>query len=300
MRQLGFDFLTSPERKAAEATRHSSHPKPATPASRSTTTVREPVDQDERGTPATPSAPSATAGAASEPPRGRHGAAFDLGERLTRLMGTRVEVVATDNKRVMLSSRVKPGRLQLRLHHMFLDADDEVVEAIARYLKRKSRRDGATIDAYIAANYHRIDERPRRRLRLRPQGRVHDLRAILDELRPLFEEDMSGLRITWGRKPTTRRGQRSLQLGAYSARDALIRIHPVLDQNWVPRWYVATVVFHEMLHHALPAQEVGGARRHHTRKFRQRERAYVDHAAARAWEEANLPRLLASIRTLPR
>ena len=37
-------------------------------------------------------------------------------------------------------------------------------------------------------------------------------------------------------------------MGSYSVEDRLIRIHPTLDRPDVPRYYVAWIVYHEMLH----------------------------------------------------
>lgn len=281
MKQLGFDF-----------------------AARAEPSGQSPAPEPKRA----PTAPAARPPAWLPPAAGerlvtmrrRQERTYVLRSRLRELMGTRIELFVTDNKRRMISSKPKRGYLEVRLHHMFLEAGDDVVETLARYLSHRGRADGELIDAFIAAHKHLIDEGPRQRLRLQPQGRVYDLSELLDELRPSFPEDMSALRITWGRYPTARRRQRSLQLGAYTARDALIRIHRVLDQAWVPRWYVASVVFHEMLHHAMPAKTVGGKRRHHSKEFRERERRFAHYEAACAWEEANLPRLLASIKRLPR
>ncbi len=83
-----------------------------------------------------------------------------------------------------------------------------------------------------------------------------------------------------------------MKTGVYVQDARLIRIHPTLDRPAVPEFYVAAVVFHEMLHQAVPARELGGRRIVHGADFRRRERAYPDHARAKAWEEKNLPLLL--------
>jgi len=57
---------------------------------------------------------------------------------------------------------------------------------------------------------------------------------------------------------------------------------------------VAAVVFHEMLHQAVPARDGNGRRVVHGREFRARERAYPDHARALAWERRNIGLLLSS------
>ncbi|MBC7171656.1 MAG: hypothetical protein H5U40_04480, partial [Polyangiaceae bacterium] len=98
--------------------------------------------------------------------------------------------------------------------------------------------------------------------------------------------------ITWGRRGRRRGKKRSIQLGTYLADERLIRIHPVLDQAWIPRFYVETVVFHELLHHDMPCVVKNGRRCFHTKEFRDRERAFPHFALAEQWEKVHLPRLL--------
>ena len=52
------------------------------------------------------------------------------------------------------------------------------------------------------------------------------------------------------------------------------------------------VVFHEMLHHEMPAVVQNGRRHYHTAAFRKRERTFEYHAAAEQWQKENLWRLL--------
>ncbi len=103
------------------------------------------------------------------------------------------------------------------------------------------------------------------------------------------------VRIGWGRSGALP-GRTSIRAGVYLHTARAIRIHPALDREDVPEFYVASVVFHEMLHQVVPPAERGGRRSIHGREFRRRERAYVDHARAAAWERENVHRLLASPR----
>jgi hypothetical protein len=107
-------------------------------------------------------------------------------------------------------------------------------------------------------------------------------------------EDLAPVDITWGRKaqPARRRRRRTIQLGTNLPEERLIRIHPVHDQPWVPRFYLEAVVFHELLHHAMPAVVRNGRHCYHTAAFRKRERAFMHHEREIAWERANLDRLL--------
>lgn len=219
--------------------------------------------------------------------------------RLAEAVGEPVRVAFTDNKRTMLSARRHEGRLNVRLHHMFLTADDTVISAVGAYLQRGDRRASKTIDQYIEVNRAVIDATRRRRVRIRTSGEHHELESLMNGLIERhfgggFAGGKNDVRITWGRRVRGGRHRRSIQLGTYLPDDHLIRIHPVLDQAWVPRFYVEAVIFHELLHHDMGAEVHNGRRCFHTPAFRARERAFEWFAASQAWEKAHLTRLLRS------
>ena len=80
-----------------------------------------------------------------------------------------------------------------------------------------------------------------------------------------------------------------------------MRIHPVLDREAVPSWYVRYILFHELLHAALPSEPRPRERCiHHGAEFRRRERGYTDYGRASRWEKENLSRLIRLARKKPR
>ena len=106
--------------------------------------------------------------------------------------------------------------------------------------------------------------------------------------------------ITWGRGVgRARRG--GLTFGSYDPVLALIRIHPVLDRPAVPRYFLESVVHHEMLHHQMGGvSDRAGRTVYHTRAFREAEARFPRHREALAWEKQNLPELLRASRALDR
>ena len=62
----------------------------------------------------------------------------------------------------------------------------------------------------------------------------------------------------------------------------------------MPRFFVEFVVFHELLHHVVPARRAGERLEYHTPEFRRRERAHPDYRRAVRWETENLEALLRS------
>ncbi len=222
-------------------------------------------------------------------------AASALADTISALVGERVRLVVHDNRSTMVSFRRHRGLLHYRVHHMFLDAPEEVVSALAQFAAPRRvaarRRDaGSRIDAYVRQHRARIGE-PRPAL-VRPRGQVHDLQAIFDRLNAEHFGGTVRARIGWG--PNRNRGRRrTIKTGVYVQDARLIRVHPALDRPQVPELYVAMVVFHEMLHQVVPAIERRGRRVVHGEEFRRRERAYPDYEAAKRWEESNLSLLLA-------
>jgi hypothetical protein len=220
-----------------------------------------------------------------------------LADTLSGLLAERVRLTVHDNRSTMVSFRRHEGELHYRVHHMFLEAPREVVRALAAFAgprrgaAARRREAGSRIDAFVRGNRARIAV-PRAD-RLIARGRFHDLQAIFDRLNALhFGGDIEA-RIGWGPVRLGRR-RRTVKTGVYVQDARIIRIHPTLDRPEVPDFYVAAVVFHEMLHQAVPAREVNGRRIVHGAEFRRRERAYPDHLRARAWEERHLSLLLSS------
>ncbi len=220
-----------------------------------------------------------------------------LADALSALLTEPVRLVVHDNRSTMVSWRRVEGRLHYRVHHMFLDAPGEVVEALAGFGRPgpapRRRSAGRRIDAWVRGHRTRIGEgRP---ARLEPRGRFHDLAALFREENEAWFGGVVSARIGWGSLRGAGR-RRSIKTGVYLHDQRVIRIHPALDRPEVPGFYVRAVVFHEMLHQVVPVVERRGRRVVHPAEFRRRERAHPDWARARAWEAANLDLLLGGVR----
>lgn len=238
-----------------------------------------------------PTAPSALGPQALEPTvRG----AARVESALRARLGPKVLVTLHRNRTTMVSFKRRRGVLYVRLHALFAHAEDAVLEAVAGYLAEGDPPPEVTrrIDAFLEAHRDLVEDNRAERTPVRPDGQHHDLAEIFDTLNgDLFAGRLTA-RITWSKAA---RGQRrsSMRLGSYNESENLIRIHPALDQKWVPRYFVASVVFHEMLHEVHGAEPVSASKRAvHTPAFLADERRFPDYARARAWERKHLERLL--------
>jgi hypothetical protein len=193
-----------------------------------------------------------------------------------------VTVVLTANSTSMLSARMHDGVLRIRLHQIFLHADSIVLNEIASYLKNK-RGAMPHFRCFIRDNKDQLSRKPPKKIVVKTAGKFHDLSGLYDEINKEYFGGMVNAVITWGSR-SPRCAVRKRTLGSYSERSHRIRINPVLDKKAVPRYYVAFIVYHEMLHAAMGISLKGKRRSIHSREFREREKLYKQYGEARAWE----------------
>ena len=244
------------------------------------------------------------------------GARQALERKLKAMSPGRVVILSiTDNRHSIISHSMRHGVLHARIHHMFLDAPVRVVNALVRYVTRGDKCASELVGNYIEANGARLARRRARAIPLFAKGTHHDLLALFKEVNERYFGGACHALITWGRKqPRRSEGPRkAIKLGSYSSLERLIRIHPSLDRKWVPRYFVAYVVYHEMLHHMIPAARGTPTRRAaarsstpadrgraqqvarrvlHPPEFLERERLFRKYERALEWEQRHIGRLL--------
>mgnify|MGYP000873801834 CR=1 FL=1 len=227
------------------------------------------------------------------------GARQALERRLQAAHSGHVVLSITDNRHSIISQSRLGGVLRVRLHHMFLDAPAKVQEALVRYIIKGDREASLRVGLYIEENGFRLARRRPRNVPLHPKGKHHDLLAIFQEVNERYFDGAANALVTWGRrvaraqdKKGARTPRRTIKLGSYAAHERIIRIHPALDRAWVPRYFVAFVMYHEMLHAVMPHTVEGGRRALHPPAFVERERAFRNYQRAIEWEKRHIARLL--------
>jgi hypothetical protein len=215
----------------------------------------------------------------------------------------------TDNRHSIITHRVQKGILHARIHHMFLDAPASVVDSLVRYVTKGDREASALLGDYIDENGSRLARR-KRNAPLVSRGRHHDLLRLFQDINDRYFDGSVNAVITWGkgakggkggspaktrsasRRSRKLKARKTIKLGSYSAVDRMVRVHPALDQKWVPRYFVAYIVYHEMLHHVIPASRGLGRVNFHPPEFKERERQFRHFERALVWERRHVGRLL--------
>ena len=239
-------------------------------------------------------------------------AAQDSLERRIRahLARGHVQVTLTDNRYTMISvRRIAPKdrprssrsrternerRYEVRLHHMFADADPVITRALAHYIADNDADASRILGDFIDANADHVRGRSRRAPTqlIFTAGEHHDLRTIFDELNARYFDNRIDAAITWGARSGRPRRRNSIKMGSYSVEDRLIRIHRSLDRDFVPRFFVAWIVFHEMLHQVHDIRVKNGRREFHSKEFLADEAGFELYDQAKIWERRHLDALL--------
>jgi len=112
------------------------------------------------------------------------------------------------------------------------------------------------------------------------QGEHHNLKEIYDSVNAFYFENKLDIPIVWfGKRNTVPRSQ--IRFGSYNLKTSVVRINRVLDQPHVPGYFIAYIVYHEMLHHILPPIKIGRRRSIHHQEFKKREKEFEHYALAK-------------------
>ena len=95
-----------------------------------------------------------------------------------------------------------------------------------------------------------------------------------------------------------KRNLTSFRFGSYDPEKRLIRIHPRLQQGFVPLVVLELTVHHEMCHQWAPMKRERGMWIAHHPQFKEKEREYGFYNEARSWEKENWKKLMGPARKM--
>ena len=217
----------------------------------------------------------------------------DLEKSLLRLVKRPIRLTITDNVHSMIHIRSSNKGYKVRLHHMFIEADQEVLRSLALFIKGRNKKVPRLLRDFVASNHDKIRKTPAkpRKTVVRHNGRYFNLKKLFDQVNQKYFANRIDCHISWGARRLVRK-QNSIKLASYSDRTKIIRINPVLDRSYVPEYVVTGIIYHEMLHHYLGVESRNGRKMAHTKRFRQLEKRFRHYVDLQDWKERNLHRLL--------
>jgi hypothetical protein len=184
---------------------------------------------------------------------------------------------------VKITSRIRDGKIIIRLGDCLAQADSDIIEAAVRILleqlkgrKAKPEYHRRFID-FAESDHVRSFFKNRdggRKTLHRPQGNNCNLEELFHLINnQYFSGQLPMPSLAWCVRSKTR-------LGAFYPDQDRIAINSALDHPNAPRLLLEFVMYHEMLHKKHGYKQKKSRRHFHTREFRQDEKAFNRYAEA--------------------
>lgn len=173
--------------------------------------------------------------------------------------------------RIQTLSRRKTS---IRLHEHFAEAPLSVLRDLAKFILHRDNTAWKRVVAY--SQNITIPPDPNRPVAIQTQGIYFNLARELTFVKKKYFDEHLAARITWGKRGNPqRKKRRSIRFGSWHEDEKLIRVHPLLDQEWVPKEFIRYLIYHELCHAvAKPHQDAQGRHRVHHADFKQLEAQY--------------------------
>ncbi len=211
---------------------------------------------------------------------------MNLKRILERRTKKEISITYTNNRVSIISFKTEGNRVLLRIQRLFKEAPLDVIYEIAELIRNPGMKT-PLINEFFRRNQWRVRKQARNIAKIEPEGRVYNLKKIMEKLNREYFNGALDLTITWGRRQR-RYAVRKRTLGSYNYETRTIRINPILDSPRVPRYYLEYVIYHEMLHAYLGIRRTKDGRRLvHTPEFKELERRFKHYDRAIRWEKGN-------------
>jgi hypothetical protein len=117
-------------------------------------------------------------------------------------------------------------------------------------------------------------------------GRIYDLREVFQSLNASYFDGKLSSYIRWGK--SRGRSYQTAFTDAHGQRQNLISIAQIYNASDVPRCAIEGIVYHEMLHIAVPPYKCNSKNIIHGREFKRAERSFPHFTEWRQWERQRL------------
>ena len=203
-------------------------------------------------------------------------------------LGVKLNLKINDNRSTMLSVKWEPDTTKVSLHRIFLDAPQNVMDALACYIRKEHKIISPVVKAYIEDSLKKLDySHQLDPNKLYTHGNIYNLKSIYDQLNNDYFRNQLDLSITWFGKPSQKNKSR-VTFGLYYDSLKLIKINRLMDSPSFPDYFVFYVVYHEMVHSVCrPYVDEVGRSRVHSNEFKEREQQFQYFDLAQSWIKEN-------------
>jgi hypothetical protein len=197
------------------------------------------------------------------------------------------------------------NKRKLSVPRCFNDAPEEIKNRLIDWAllpcrprgqhKSAVRRQRSLLEKELWNYLGSLPNAPRRTSRFNPdtfpsdsRGRVFDLQEVFATVNAAhFNGALSAL-VRWG-KARSKMSYHMTKNDAKGNKVNLITIAGVYNHPEVPRFAIEAIMYHEMLHIAIPPHKNNGRNVIHGKEFKEREKIFSHYPEWRKWEREKLP-----------
>ncbi len=202
----------------------------------------------------------------------------------------KVKAVFYETKSIRHTIQLRQKYIHIKIANSFQQAPKYILKYLAVILYSKIFR--YKIDSRIRRKYHQFVKETilphykagsrKPSLKYKAQGDVYNLIYIFEDInRAYFQNKLKQPTLGWSLNKSYTR------LGFYAEDKNLLVISRIFDAVYVPLKVVEYMMYHEMLHIAIPSEVVNGRRRVHHQEFNKLDRAFPDYAEIQKWIKKN-------------
>jgi hypothetical protein len=198
--------------------------------------------------------------------------------------GKKLKLTLNDNRSTMLSVKWDPECTRVSLHRAFLNAPQNVMQALASYLQENDKAIHPSVKAFIEENVQVLDYSDQIiASNLFHQGNVYNVMEMYESLNSEYFDGGLNLKITWfGNHKISNKN--TITFGLYFDPLRLIKINRFLDASIFPDYVVSYIIYHEMLHNSCPPfVDENGIKRIHNTHFKKCEAEFKHYRRAKNW-----------------
>jgi hypothetical protein len=217
--------------------------------------------------------------------------------------GTNLHIVFNKRLKRGWSVKINPlfGKRTLTVPSYFEDAPEKVKAALIEWAlmpatRRRKKLSGNAqrkkqIEQFIWEYVETSGNKAEKKFSINPntlrtEGRIYDLLEVFNKLNTAYFNSRIVSYIRWNK--STWRSYQTFYVDKQGKRNSLISIAQTYNRSDVPRFAIEGIVFHEMLHIAIPPYKRGHQNVIHGAEFKRAERQFQFFKEWRRWEKEHL------------
>lgn len=173
----------------------------------------------------------------------------DLINHLKQFLPSNYNISIKNKNNYLVYVKKKIFSNEIHVHSVFLKADKNLLADIVDFILERNKNELKNIKKRLSDFFHENHEV--KNVKINTKYKYKNINEmflnIIGELKDEFIKiDFTKIKITWGRVTAYR--SRCIRFGSYDKKKNIIRLHPILDNDNIPDFFINSIIYHETAH----------------------------------------------------